>query len=83
MTYRLHLLHSHLAQPRFRKDNPTRRNMTILVHKRAKLLKYLKRTEPKRYDALLPRIGVNPRAVEGEIIVGGRPKLAVGAEATS
>lgn len=75
MTYRLHLLHDHLSQQRFRKDNTTRRNMTLLVHKRAKLLKYLKRTEPKRYDALLPRIGVHPRAVEGELIVPSRPKL--------
>ncbi|CAO1622103.1 unnamed protein product [Sympodiomycopsis kandeliae] len=77
MTYRLHLLHSHLAQPRYRKDNSTRRHMTQIVHQRAKLLKYLRRSAPQKYRALLPRIGVNPRAVEGEIVVGGRPNLTI------
>lgn len=75
LTYRLHLLHDHLSNPSFRKDNVTRRSMTLLVHKRAKLLKYLKDESQQRYTELLARVGVNPRAVEGEIVVGGRPKL--------
>ena len=73
MIYRLHLLHEHLARPSFRKDNVTRRSMTLLVHKRARLLKYFKRQNAEKYYELLSRIGVNPRAVEGEIIVPGRP----------
>lgn len=75
LTYRLHLLHEHLSKPAFRKDNVTRRSMTLLVHKRAKLLKYLKRQSEQRYVDLLTRVGLHRRAVEGEIIVPGRPKL--------
>ncbi|CAO1614590.1 unnamed protein product [Parajaminaea phylloscopi] len=75
LTYRLHLLHEHLSNPSFRKDDVTRRSMTLLVHKRARLLKYLKKESVERYTELLARVGVHPRAVEGEIIVGGRPKL--------
>jgi small subunit ribosomal protein S15 len=49
--------------------------MAILTHKRAKLLKYLKRNDSERYVSLLSRVGINRRAVEGEIVVPGRPKL--------
>lgn len=49
--------------------------MALLVYKRAKLLKYLKRQSPQRYFDLLPRLGVNIRAVEGEVVVPGKPKL--------
>lgn len=76
LTYRLHLLYDHLAQPGFRKDEVTRRSMGLLVHKRAKLLKYLRREGgEERYATLLKRVGVNRRAVEGEIVVPPRPKL--------
>lgn len=73
MTYRLHLLHEHLSQGSFRKDNVTRRSMALLVHKRARLLKYFKKQNADKYYKLLSRIGVNARAVEGEIIVPSRP----------
>lgn len=52
--------------------------MTMLVHQRAKILKYLKKKSEDRYQALLPRLGLERRAVEGEIIVPGKPRMAVG-----
>ena len=50
--------------------------MNILVHQRAKILKYLKRKSPQRYAAVLPRLGLDPRAVEGELVLPGKPKIA-------
>ncbi|KAK0551085.1 hypothetical protein OC846_000824 [Tilletia horrida] len=73
LTYRIRNMHSHLANARH--DNHNRRQMNIMVHKRAKLLKYLKRTEPQQYQSLLPRVGLLPRAVEGELILPGKPKV--------
>lgn len=45
------------------------------MHQRAQLLKYLKRKDPQRYDSILPRIGLEARAVEGEIVVPGKPRI--------
>ncbi|CAD6907122.1 unnamed protein product [Tilletia controversa] len=75
LTFRIRNLYSHLATARH--DNSNRRQMNMMVHKRAKLLKYLKRTEPVRYQALLPRVGLVPRAVEGELVLPGKPKVAM------
>lgn len=50
--------------------------MAILVHQRMRLLKYLRRKSPQRYAAILPRIGVEPRAVEGEVVVPGKPPVS-------
>ncbi|KAK0521890.1 hypothetical protein OC834_000502 [Tilletia horrida] len=74
LTYRIRNMYSHLANARH--DNHNRRQMNIMVHQRAKLLKYLKRTEPQRYQALLPRVGLLPRAVEGELVLPGKPKVS-------
>ena len=73
MTYRIRNLADHLA--RARHDNSNRRAMTKLVHQRSKVLRYLKSRDPVRYQAFLPRIGVEARAVEGEIVVPGKPKV--------
>jgi small subunit ribosomal protein S15 len=51
--------------------------MTMLVHQRAKILRYLKRKSNARYNDLLPRLGLERRAIEGEIIVPGKPRMAV------
>lgn len=51
--------------------------MALLVYQRARLLKYLKRKSPARYEALLPRIGVEARAVEGEVVVPGKPRMKI------
>lgn len=55
--------------------------MNNLVFQRAKVLKYLKREDSVRYMDLLKKIGVEARAVEGEISnrIGGKPKLMSGA----
>ncbi|KAL9932219.1 hypothetical protein V8E36_008991 [Tilletia maclaganii] len=74
LTYRIRNMYSHLANARH--DNHNRRQMNMMVHKRAKLLKYLKRTEPVRYQKLLPRVGLLPRAVEGELVLPGKPKVS-------
>jgi small subunit ribosomal protein S15 len=52
-----------------KKDLGNRLSLRKLVHQRAKLLKYLKRLDRGRYDALLPRLALEPEAVEGELIV--------------
>lgn len=74
LTYRIRNLHEHLQTNRH--DNSNRRSMSLLTHQRAKILKYLKAKSPQRYHAILPRIGIQARAVEGEIVVPGKPKIA-------
>ncbi|SJX64384.1 related to MRPS28-mitochondrial ribosomal protein, small subunit [Sporisorium reilianum f. sp. reilianum] len=74
LTYRIRNLHDHLQSNRH--DNSNRRSMSLLTHQRAKILKYLKKKSPQRYHTILPRIGVEARAVEGEIVVPGKPKIA-------
>lgn len=73
LTYRIRNLHEHLETKRH--DNSNRRGMAALVQKRAKILKYLKRESISRYNAILPRLGIEPRAVEGEITVPGKPLM--------
>ena len=53
----------------FKRDVSNRRNLRRLVHQRAKLLKYLKRTDRDRYELVLERLGLEPGAVEGELVV--------------
>lgn len=73
LTYRIRNLAEHLGQARH--DHSNRRSMAKLVHQRARVLRYLKSRDPIRYQAFLPRIGVEARAVEGEVIVPGMPKV--------
>ncbi|PKI83106.1 hypothetical protein MVES_002913 [Malassezia vespertilionis] len=73
LTYRIRNLAEHLRDARH--DNSNRRSMTILIHQRARILRYLKLRDPIRYQNFLPRIGVEARAVEGELIVPGKPKV--------
>lgn len=67
MTMRIRNLWTHLT--RHKKDVGNRLSLRKLIHQRAKMLKYLKSTSRDRYEILLPRIGVEPEAVEGELIV--------------
>lgn len=72
MTSRIHSLLSHLvSQPR---DIHNRRPLQSLIQQRAKVLKYLRSIDVQRYENILPRIGVEARSVEGEVIVT-KPKL--------
>lgn len=73
LTYRIRNLHEHLETKRH--DNANRRGMAALVQQRAKILKYLKSKSLSRYNAILPRIGIEPRAVEGEVTVPGKPLM--------
>jgi small subunit ribosomal protein S15 len=40
-----------------------------MVHHRAKILKYLKSISRPRYDDVLPRLGLEPESVEGELLI--------------
>jgi small subunit ribosomal protein S15 len=65
LTYRIRNLWAHVDN--FRRDIHNRRNLQLLLHQRAKLLRYLKRAARARYNALLPRLGIEPEVVEGEV----------------
>ncbi|KAG9046018.1 hypothetical protein FS837_005205 [Tulasnella sp. UAMH 9824] len=67
MTAKIRNLWDHLTQNS--RDIHNRRALRTLVHKRAKVLRYLKQKDVGRYEALLPEIGLEKGAVEGEIIV--------------
>ncbi|GAA5894665.1 mitochondrial 37S ribosomal protein uS15m MRPS28 [Sporobolomyces salmoneus] len=67
LTARIHSLSSHLvSSPR---DVQNRQALRQLVSKRAKILKYLRTLSVTRYEECLEKIGVESRAVEGEVIV--------------
>ncbi|KAJ7219427.1 mitochondrial ribosomal protein S15 [Mycena pura] len=67
LTYRIRKLYAHLT--RCKHDLQNKLSLRKLVHQRAKILRYLKRTQRIRYDALLEQLGVEPEAVEGELVV--------------
>ncbi|KAJ7741580.1 hypothetical protein DFH07DRAFT_926057 [Mycena maculata] len=65
LTYRIRKLYAHLT--RCKHDLQNKLSLRKLVHQRAKVLKYLKRTQRVRYDNLLEKLAVEPEAVEGEL----------------
>ncbi|OCH93010.1 hypothetical protein OBBRIDRAFT_790730 [Obba rivulosa] len=67
MTLRIRNIWTHLK--RCKADFMNRRNLRILVHQRAKILRYLKKKDVGRYDTILERLGLEPEAVEGELVV--------------
>lgn len=67
LTARIHALTAHLAANRHDVANAVR--LRHMVHRRQKVLKYLHNIDVKRYDVCLRRIGVDKRAIEGEVIV--------------
>ncbi|KAG2358743.1 hypothetical protein BDR07DRAFT_1489109 [Suillus spraguei] len=67
LTIQIRGLWKHLLA--FRKDIDNRRGLRQLVHKRAKILKYLRRLDRDRYEAILPRLGLDAASVEGELVV--------------
>ncbi|KAG8219344.1 S15/NS1 RNA-binding domain-containing protein [Butyriboletus roseoflavus] len=67
LTYQIRKLWSHLLK--FRKDVANRRALRQLVHDRAKVLRYLKRLDRDRYEAILPRLGLDKGSVEGELVI--------------
>jgi len=67
LTMKIRNLWSHMME--HKRDISQRRALRVLVHKRAKMLKYLKRTDRARYDVCLERLAIEPSAIEGEIVV--------------
>lgn len=67
MTLQIRNLWTHLT--RVPQDIHNRRNLRRLVHQRAKILRYVKKEDRDRYDALLDRLGIEAAAVEGELIL--------------
>lgn len=55
-----------LANPH---DVHNKRSLTLLVHKRARVLKYLKRKKPEEYGKALADMGLDRRTVEGELLI--------------
>ncbi|KAA1114109.1 hypothetical protein PGTUg99_020994 [Puccinia graminis f. sp. tritici] len=76
ITYRIHAVLDHAWQNR--RDKDSKRHLSDLVMKRMKILKYLKRTNPKSYFELLPRIGLEPRYLKDELIVRAKLPLRPG-----
>ncbi|KAJ6597046.1 hypothetical protein DFH09DRAFT_1023609 [Mycena vulgaris] len=67
LTYRVRKLYMHLT--RCKHDVQNKLSLRKLVHQRARVLRYLKRTHRVRYDTLLKQLGLEPEAVEGELVV--------------
>ncbi|KAJ7087885.1 hypothetical protein C8R44DRAFT_893120 [Mycena epipterygia] len=67
LTYRIRKLYEHLT--RCKHDVQNKLSLRRLVHQRARVLRYLKRTQRIRYDALLQQLAIEPDAVEGELVV--------------
>ncbi|KAJ2159949.1 hypothetical protein GGF46_002613 [Coemansia sp. RSA 552] len=65
-TVRINQLEAHLRT--HRKDHHNRRAYTMLLHRRAKMLKYLRRESLERYYVCLKQLGLTRAMVEGEII---------------
>ncbi|KAJ1816332.1 hypothetical protein LPJ56_004319 [Coemansia sp. RSA 2599] len=65
-TVRINNLEDHLRVNR--KDHQNRRAYTKLLHRRAKMLKYLKRESLERYYLCLKQLGLTKEMVEGEIV---------------
>ncbi|PTQ52620.1 MAG: SSU ribosomal protein S15p (S13e) [Brockia lithotrophica] len=56
LTERINALNEHLRV--HRKDFHSRRGLLMMVGKRRRLLNYLKRESPERYQALIERLGL-------------------------
>ncbi|KAJ2556447.1 hypothetical protein EV175_001993 [Coemansia sp. RSA 1933] len=66
-TIRLNSLEEHLRANN--KDHQNRRTYALLLHKRAKILKYLKRQSLERFYLCLKQLGLTKEMVEGEILI--------------
>lgn len=53
----------------FPHDLKSGRSIRTMVHKRANVLKYLKRKDEIRYNEILPKLCLTRKNVEGELIV--------------
>jgi len=55
-TFRIKHLTEHLKVNK--KDNPTKRNLVLMVGKRRRLLDYLKKKDIERYRAIIKKLGI-------------------------
>lgn len=60
------------------RDVHSRRHLTHLVMHRMKILKNLRNNAPLRYRELLPRIGLQPRYLNEELIIRSKLPLRPG-----
>jgi len=67
LTMKIRNLWHHLQS--HRSDRGNRPRLAKMVHSRAKILKYLKSLSRQRYYDILPRLGLEPASVEGELII--------------
>ncbi|PCH34409.1 mitochondrial ribosomal protein S15, partial [Wolfiporia cocos MD-104 SS10] len=67
ITYKIRNLWNHLIT--YKRDIGNRRSLRLLVHQRAKVLKYLKKVDKDRYERVLQRLGLEAESVEGELVV--------------
>ena len=67
LTMRIRNVWDHLM--RTKKDIANRRSLRMLVHQRAKMLRYLKRVDEGRYTRILHRCGLESESVEGELVL--------------
>ncbi|KAJ7449964.1 hypothetical protein FB451DRAFT_745527 [Mycena latifolia] len=67
LTYQIRKLYAHLT--RCKHDVQNKLPLRKLVHQRARVLKYLKRTQRVRYDTLMEQLALEPESVEGELVV--------------
>ena len=56
LTERINHLADHLRT--HRKDHASRRGLLMMVGRRSRLLRYLNRTSPERYAAVVKRLGI-------------------------
>jgi len=69
LTAKIRVLANHLEKPRCHKDKMNKRNLRLLVHKRQKLLAYLRRKERggERYQNVVQTLGLTDGTWKGEI----------------
>ncbi|KAG6841730.1 hypothetical protein C0991_007616 [Blastosporella zonata] len=67
LTYKIRNLWTHLTT--FKRDVGNIRGLRMLVHQRAKILKYLKKVDQSRYEIVLEQLALEPESVEGELVV--------------
>ncbi|KAH0591350.1 hypothetical protein H2248_001428 [Termitomyces sp. 'cryptogamus'] len=67
LTYRIRNLWNHLTT--FKRDLGNLRGLRMLVHQRAKILRYLKKVDQNRYEIVLQQLALEPESVEGELVV--------------
>ncbi|KIM42258.1 hypothetical protein M413DRAFT_444692 [Hebeloma cylindrosporum] len=67
LTFQIRNLWDHLLKSK--RDVASRRSLRMLIHQRAKLLRYLRGKDRDRYETILDRLALEPESVEGELVV--------------